>query len=160
MQTHRNKFSAFESSDLAGQDAGLFFPNYLNTFRSKLPLFLCRDVEARLRVVDAFGLVLQEESSLNTEVINLLNISVTRSCYVSLDNMWYNQGIACSPHQMWTAVRCSKWYWVTWCGISCAQECEFLVPLISSRVNWAHSWTQCQADFVSTVAAIHKLAEG
>jgi len=100
MQTHRNRRNGFKSSDLACQAAGPFLPIYLNNFRSKLPLFLCRDVEARLHVVDAFGLVLQEASSLNTDVIKLPNISVTRSCYVSLDNIWYNQGIACSPRHM------------------------------------------------------------
>jgi len=60
MQTHRNKSSGFKSSDLVGQAAGPFLPIYLNNFRSIWPLFLCRDVEVRLRVVDTFGLVLQE----------------------------------------------------------------------------------------------------
>ena len=104
MQTHRNKFNGFKSSDLAGQAAGLFLPIYQNNFRSKLPLSLCRDMEACLHAVDAFGFVLQEASSLNTKAINLLDISVTRSCYASLHNMWYNQGIACTPHHTLTKV--------------------------------------------------------
>ena len=160
MQKHRNKSIGFKSSDLAGQAAGPFLPIYLNNFRSKLPLILCQGVEAHLHVVDTFVLFLQEAYSLNTEVINLPDISVTRSCYVSFDNMWQNQGIACSPHHMWTENMCSKWDRFIWCGFFCARECEFLVPLTPCRVNWGHSRTQYQADSLSTAAAIHKLADG
>jgi hypothetical protein len=158
MQTHRNKSNCFKSSELAGQPAGPFLPIYLNIFCSNLLLFLCRDVEVRLHVITTFGFVLQEASSLNTEVINLPNISVTRSCYVSLNNMWHNQGIACSPHNMWTESRCSKWQCIIWCGFFFAQECEFLVLLTQSQINSAHSWIKCQANFIPTVAGIHKLA--
>ena len=136
---------------------------FLHYFGSKLQLPLYRNVEVPCHVAASFVLTLKEAHPIIEGQFFFQNISVIRSCYASLDNTLCGI-IKVLPilhtHHTLTESRCSKWQCVTWCEFSCAQECEFLVPLIPSQVNWTHSWTQCQAEFVSTVAAIHKLADG
>ena len=161
VQPHKMKIIGWSwVIDLAKPPLHFFQSIFLHYFDSKLPLPLCRNVEVPCHVAASFVHTLKEEHPIIEWQFFFQKISVIRSCYASLDTMWYNQGNAYTPHRTLTESRCSKWECVTWCGFFCALECEFFVPVITSQVNWTHSWTQCQADFLSTVAAIHKLANG
>jgi len=161
VQPHKTKIiGSSRVIDRAKPPLHFFQSIFLHYFDSKLPLLVCRNVEVLCHVAASFVHTLKEGNPIIEGQFFSQKISVIRSCYASLDNMWYNQGISYDPHRTLNENRCSKWQCVTWCGFSCALECEFFVPLILSQVNWTHSWTQCQADFLSTVAAIHKLADG
>lgn len=100
---------------------------FLHYFGSKFPLPLCRNVEVPYHVAASFVLTLKEAHPIIERQFFFQKISLIRSCYASLDNMWYNRGISCTPHQTLTESRCSKWQCVTWCGFSCNQESEFFV---------------------------------
>ena len=161
LQLHKMKIiGSSRVIDRAKPPFHFFQSIFLHYFGSKLPLPLCRNVKLPCHVAASFVLTLKEAHPIKERQFFFQKISVIRSCYASLDNVWYNQGIACTPHHTLNESCCSKWQCVTRCGFSCAQECEFFVPVIPSQVNWTHSWTQCQADFVSTVAAIHTQTRG